>query len=242
MTAYGPYRVNSMINLKGINSALFATAINAAFMWVAVPAVAAVPGVPTVDMSTLVQLKLDALEQAAQAADALKTAKDGINQVREQYDNYKSLISGNDGLGNFLNNPQINKVLPLSDWADVYTSAKDIAGLRERYKLVSSDPSLQQRFDQILSVTDALQRNFDASTERVRNAEQLRAQLNQVDTPQQKSDLQLRYQQELLEQQNQQARLANMHMLMEQQEKIDNQKHAQNFSDYMLGKTKTVPE
>lgn len=228
-----------MKEIRQMKKTLIAAVVSATVMIAALPVNA---GVPTVDALTAGLLQMNAAAQAQQALDALNTAKDGINKAREQYDNYKGLISGNDNLGDFLNNPEINKVLPLSDWANVYTAAKDIASLRQRYGLVSSDASVQQRFDQILSITDALQRNFDASTERVRNAEQLRAQLNQVDTPQQKSDLQLRYQQELLEQQNQQARLANMHMLMEQQEKIDNQKHAQNFSDYMLGKTKTVPE
>lgn len=200
---------------------------------------AAVPGVPTLDASTLIQLKLDAIDQAAQAADALKTAKDGIDQVREQYDNYKGLISGNDNLGNFLNNPALNKVLPLSEWSDVYSSVQNIASLRERYGLTSSNASVQQRFDQILSAADALERNYDASTDRVKNAEQLRAQLNQVNTPQQKADLQLRFQQELLEQQNQQARMANMQMLIQQQEKIENEQNVQSFRDYYLGKPKS---
>ena len=205
-----------MKEIRQMKKTLIAAVVSATVMIAALPVNA---GVPTVDALTAGLLQMNAAAQAQQALDALNTAKDGINKAREQYDNYKGLISGNDNLGDFLNNPEINKVLPLSDWANVYTAAKDIASLRQRYGLVSSDASVQQRFDQILSITDALQRNFDASTERVRNAEQLRAQLNQVDTPQQKSDLQLRYQQELLEQQNQQARLANMHMLMEQQEK-----------------------
>lgn len=229
-----------MKTINQMKKALIVAAIGATVMGVALPAVAV--GVPTMDAITAGLLTENAMAQAKQALDALNTAKDGIDQVRQQYDNYKGLISGNDKLGNFLNNPAINQVLPLSDWSDVYDSAKDIASLRERYGLISSDASVQQRFDQILSITDALERNFDSTSERVRNAEQLRAQLNRVETPQQKSDLQLRYQQELLEQQNQQARLSNMRMLMDQQDKIDNQKKAQSFSDYYLGKSKTVPQ
>ncbi|RMS18769.1 Conjugal transfer protein, partial [Pseudomonas coronafaciens pv. garcae] len=60
-------------------------------------------------------------------------------------------------------------------------------------------------------------------------------------TPQQKEDLQLRYQQELIELQNQQMRLANMQMLQQQQEKMENEKRAQAFSDYMKGKTSVRP-
>ncbi|RMW24392.1 VirB5 [Pseudomonas syringae pv. tagetis] len=62
-----------------------------------------------------------------------------------------------------------------------------------------------------------------------------------MQTPQQKEDLQLRYQQELIEQQNQQMRLANMQMLQQQQEKMENEKRAQAFRDYMRGKTSVRP-
>ena len=94
----------------------------------------------------------------------------------------------------------------------------------------------------MLAATDALERTYNASTERVNNAEQLRAKLNTVVTPQQKEDLQLRYQQELVEQNNQQMRLANMQMLQQQQEKMEDAKRAQAFSDYMKGKTNVIPK
>lgn len=57
-----------------------------------------------------------------------------------------------------------------------------------------------------------------------------------MQTPQQKQDLELRYQQEFLELQNQQMRLANMKMLTEQKEKNDNERKVQNFLDYLDGK------
>ncbi len=181
------------------------------------------------------------LAQAEQAAAALKQAKEGIDQVREQYENYRSLISGNDRLGDFLNNPALNRVLPMGDWGQVYSSAKDLASLRQRYGLMSSDAGVQAKFDRILNGMDALERTYDASTERVRNAELLRQQLNVVETPQQKQDLQLRYQQELIEQNNQQLRLANLQALQAQQEKIQNTQRAQALRDYMMGKTQVRP-
>lgn len=233
-------RMFTMKNRIQFRKALIATAVCAWLASISVPAAAS--GVPTVDAANLIQLKLDALEQAKQAVDALKMAKDGIDQVREQYNEYKGLISGNDKLGNFLNNPALNRVLPLGEWSDVYSTVKDISTLRSRYGLTSSNASVQQRFDQILSAADALERNYGASNERVQNAEQLRAQLNEAQTPQQKADLQLRYQQELLEQQNQQARMANLQMLVEQQDKIEDTRRTNNFNDYMMGKSTTLPK
>lgn len=199
-------------------------------------------GVPTFDGATSIALASNAMAQAQQAATALKQAKEGIDQVREQYDNYRSLISGNDHLGDFLNNPALNRVLPMGDWAQVYSTAKDLASLRERYGLTSSDAGVQARFDRILNGMDALERVYDASSQRVQNAEALRQQLNVVQTPQQKADLQLRYQQELVEQNNQQMRLASLQALQAQQEKIEDTKRAQAFEDYMLGKTKVRPQ
>ncbi|WP_440057910.1 P-type DNA transfer protein VirB5 [Pseudomonas fragariae (ex Marin et al. 2024)] len=198
-------------------------------------------GIPTLDAATGLILSENAMAQAKQAASALSTAKDGIMQVKEQYDNYKSIVTGNDKLGAFLNNPKVNQILPMGDWADVYNTGQDIVALRDRYGLTSENASVQQKFDRLLSAANSLERMYDASTERVRNAAELRARLDIVQTPQQKEDLQLRYQQELIELQNQQMRLANMQMLQQQQEKMQNTQRAQAFEDYMLGRTKIVP-
>ena len=204
--------------------------------------VLAVTGVPTLDAVTAAILESNAVAQAKQALEALNTAKDGIRQAEQQYNNYKGIVTGNEKLGAFLDNPSVNKVLPLGEWSDVYDTAQDIASLRDRYGLTSDNASVQAKFDRMLSAMDALERNYKATTERVSNAEQLRAKLNEVQTPQQKEDLQLRYQQELLEQQNQQMRLANMQMLQQQQDKLQSKKLEQDISDYYFGKTTTKPQ
>jgi type IV secretion system protein VirB5 len=222
-----------------MNKNVLALTLSAVLLGGALPAQAI--GVPTLDALTASLLTSNAVAQAKQALEALNAAKDGIRQAEQQYNNYKSIVSGNDQLGSFLNNPALNRVLPLGEWSDVYSTVQDIASLRSRYGLTSDNASVQQKFDQMLAATDALERTYNASTERVKNAEQLRAKLDQVQTPQQKEDLQLRYQQEMLEQQNQQMRLANMQMLQAQTEKMDDAKRAQDFEDYMLGKTSVIP-
>jgi type IV secretion system protein VirB5 len=214
----------------------------AAALITAAPAVNAVVGIPTLDAATGIILTTNALAQAQQALDALNQAKEGIEQARAQYENYKGLISGNSNMGDFLDNPTLNKIMPLSEWGDVYNDAKDLPNLRSRYNLQSDNPDIQKQFDKLLSVTGMLEANYNASAERVKNAEQLRQQLNVVETPQQKADLQLRYQQEVLELQNQQARLQNMKMLMDQKEKIESKQRSQAFEDYIRGKSKTVPQ
>ncbi|MEO4017592.1 P-type DNA transfer protein VirB5 [Pseudomonas rossensis] len=220
-----------------MNKVLAVLTFNTMILTAVLPLTSHATGVPTVDVAAATLLQNNAVAQAAQALDALNNAKNGIDQARQQYENYKGMVSGNDKLGGFLNNPSLNKVLPLGDWSQVYSTVSDIASLRERYGLKSDDASVQEKFDRMLAAADALERNYDASTERISNAEGLRAKLNEVDTPQQKQDLQLRYQQELLEQQNQQMRLANMQMLQQQQEKMADRKKAQAFMDRMNEKT-----
>jgi type IV secretion system protein VirB5 len=219
---------------------IIALTLSAVLLGAAVPAFAA--GVPTLDAVTGMILESNAVAQAKQALDALSAAKDGIRQAEQQYNNYKGIVTGNDQLGGFLNNPALNKVLPLGEWSDVYSTVQDISSLRRRYGLTSDNASVQKRFDDMLAATDALERTYNASTERVKNAKQLRVKLDQVQTPQQKEDLQLRYQQEMLEQQNQQMRLANIQMLQQQKEKLEDEKRGQSFEDYMTGKTETRPE
>lgn len=133
-------------------------------------------------------------------------------------------------------NPELNKTLSLDGWEDIYEDARDLGSLRERYGLVSDDISVQKSFDKLLAVTDALERNYDASTQRVQNAQALRTKLDEVQTPQEKEDLQLRYQQELLELQNQQMRLQQTQMLVAQKERMESKQRAQSFKGHLNGK------
>ncbi|MFH7416787.1 P-type DNA transfer protein VirB5, partial [Pseudomonas syringae pv. tagetis] len=79
---------------------------------------------------------------------------------------YKSIITGNDMLGGFLNEPALNKLMPLVDWADVYSTGRDIASLRDRYGLTSDNASEHAKFEQMKSAPEALERKYNASTQR----------------------------------------------------------------------------
>lgn len=220
---------------KQLRAGLLAAAIGAA-----APTIHA-SGIPTVDVATGIILTDNAVQQAKEAADALDQARAGIEQAKRQYDEYASMVTGNSELADFLNNPALNKILPMAEWWAVYSDVENLPELRQRYGLQSDDPQVQKEFDKLLAATGALEENYNASTERVKNAEQLRAQLNVASTPQQKQDLQLRYQQEFLELQNQQMRMANMKALTDQEKDLENAKRSNAFNDYILGKTKTLP-
>lgn len=192
-------------------------------------------GIPTVDVANIAQLVTNAQQQAQQALNQLNETKAAIQQAKGQYDHYKNLVTGNNQLGNFLNDPLLNKVLPLNDWNDIYSDTKNLADLRSRYGLTSSDPKIQKAFDKLLQQAGALEDTYNASSQRVDNAEQLRQRLNTVQTPQEREELALRLQQEQLELQNQQIKLQNIQMLMDQKEKIEDKKRAQAFWNKLEG-------
>lgn len=198
-------------------------------------------GIPAFDAIAAALQETNALAQAQQAMEALKQAKEGIEQAREQYEAGRALIEGNSNLGSFLDNDQLNKVFPFKQWGDLYSDGKDLADLRERYHMKSSNAQVQKTFDEMLAAMGALEDNYDASTERVKNASEIRKLLNTANTPQQKQDLQLRYQQEYLELQNQQMRMQNMQMLAAQKEKLESKQKAQSFEDYIRGNSNKLP-
>lgn len=203
--------------------------------------VALAAGIPSFDAIAAALQETNAMATAKQALDALKQAKEGIDQAREQYEATRGLLEGNSNLGNFLNNDELNKIFPFKEWGSLYSDAKDLTDLRERYHMKSSNAATQQEFDKLLRAMGALEDNYDASNQRVQNAAELRKLLNAANTPQQKQDLELRYQQEFLELQNQQMRMQNMNMLVAQKEKLESRQRAQSFEDYIRGNSDKLP-
>lgn len=192
-------------------------------------------GIPTVDVPSLAQLVANATQQAKEALAQLNETKAAIQQAKSQYDHYKGLLTGNNQLGNFLNDPLLNNVLPAKEWSDIYSDTKDLSDLRSRYGLTSSNPKVQEAFDKLLQQAGALEETYNAASQRIENAEQLRQRLNSVQTPQEREELGLRFQQEQLELQNQQIKLQNINMLMEQKAKIEDKKRAEAFWNKLEG-------
>ncbi|WP_016857451.1 type IV secretion system protein [Candidatus Williamhamiltonella defendens] len=196
----------------------------------------------TISPSELAQQVIHAKQQAREAVAQLKKSKEAIAQAKSQYDHYQKLIQGNSKLGDFLNDPVVNNLIPMGDWEDIYNDVESLPNLRQRYGLTSVDPEVQKAFDKLLMKAGTLEKEKKASDQRVLNAQKLRAKLNVVQTPQEKQDLSLRYHQEMLELQIQQTRLQNLRALAEEKEKLADRKRGQDFKDYMLGKRPDLPK
>lgn len=199
-------------------------------------------GIPTVSVAELTQMVKNAQQQAHEALAQLEKAKKSIAQAKSQYEHYKGIVEGNDRLGDFLNDPTLKQLLPVSDWQDIYHQAKDLPTLRNRYGLTSRDPNVQAAFDRLLSQAGTLEEQYKATNKRIETAEGLRRRLNGVETPKEREQLALRYQQEMVEMQMQQMQLQNACYLMEQQEKMEKEKASQEIIDYFRGKTNEFPK
>ncbi|MEN3262735.1 type IV secretion system protein [Sodalis endosymbiont of Spalangia cameroni] len=199
-------------------------------------------GIPTVSVAELTQMVKNAQQQAREALAQLDKAKESIAQAKSQYEHYKGIVEGNDRLGDFLNDPTLKQLLPVSDWQDIYHQAKDLPTLRNRYGLTSRDPNVQAAFDRLLSQAGTLEEQYKATNKRIETAEGLRRRLNGVETPKEREQLALRYQQEMVEMQMQQMQLQNARYLMEQQEKIEKERFNQEVSDYYDGKSNKLPQ
>jgi type IV secretion system protein VirB5 len=199
------------------------------------PQVVSASGIPSVDIVAVTQLVTNSMQQANEVLAQLEKAKEAIDQAKAQHEHYKKIMEGNNKLGDFLNDPLLNEIIPLNDLGKIYTDIKDLPGLRDKYGLKSDNPELQAKFDKLLAQAGVLEDSYSNSMKRVENAEALRQRINTVTTPQQREELQLRYQQEYLELQNQQIKMQNIQMLMAQKEKLENKKRAQDFYDYLKG-------
>jgi type IV secretion system protein VirB5 len=216
-------------------SKLTATIKAVTFLAMTVCTQAGATGIPTVDAASLLQLAANAQQQAQQALAQLQAIQQSIAQAKSQYEQYKGLITGNSGLGSSIYNSALNSALPLSGWQNIYSGAQNLAELRSRYGLTSANPAVQAQFDQLLSQAGALESSYNAANERVNEANQLRQKLDTVQTPQEREDLNLRYQQEQIELQNQNLRLQNIKMLMDQQTEIEDKKNAQKMHNIIFG-------
>lgn len=199
-------------------------------------------GIPTVSVAELTQMVKNAQQQARESLAQLEKAKESILQAKNQYEHYKSIMQGNDKLGDFLNDPKIKQLLPIGDWQEIYYRTKDLTSLRNRYGLNSNDPKVQAVYDGLLTQAWTLEEQYKATNKRIQTAEGLRRQLNRVETPKDREQLALRYQQEMLEMQAQQMQLQNARYLMEQKEKMEREKINQDILDFFLGKTNKFPQ
>lgn len=134
----------------------------------------------------------------------LKAAKDQYDQLVQQYQQAKSLHDQtiaegkrlyegvtNFKVGDLLEDPTLSSYLPNKRTADsLMDTASDIGSLRDKYRLTSSNPTVQAAYDGMLTELDNMQTAYNTAVKRSDHLTQLSQQLDSATTPQEKADYQ----------------------------------------------------
>ena len=132
-------------------------------------------GVPTIDVATIAQL-------------AQQYAK--LQEQFAQLQKLESIASGNRGMGNLLNDPKVQVVLP-QDWAQMAASIKGSAAYQtEREKLgTAKTPAGNALLDKVAEQNATMTQYFTAANARLGNVAQLMQQIDLASDPAAKQDL-----------------------------------------------------
>ncbi|MCK8336014.1 type IV secretion system protein [Erwinia amylovora] len=134
----------------------------------------------------------------------LQAAKDQYDQLVQQYQQAKSLHDQTiaegkrlyEGVTNFqvndlLEDPTLSSYLPNKRTADsLMDTASNIGELRDKYKLTSSDSTVQAAYDGMLTELDNMQTAYNTAVKRSDHITQLSQKLDSATTPQEKADYQ----------------------------------------------------
>lgn len=134
----------------------------------------------------------------------LKAAKEQYNQLVAEYEQAKNLHDQTiaegkrlyEGVTNFkvndlLDDPTLSSYLPNKRTADsLMETAGDIGELREKYKLTSTDSTVQKAYDGMLTELSNMQTAYNTAVKRSDRITKLSQQLENAKTPQEKADYQ----------------------------------------------------
>ena len=134
----------------------------------------------------------------------LKAAKEQYNQLVAEYEQAKNLHDQTiaegkrlyEGVTNFkvndlLDDPTLSSYLPNKRTADsLMETAGDIGELREKYKLTSTDSTVQKAYDGMLTELSNMQTAYNTAVKRSDRITKLSQQLENAATPQEKADYQ----------------------------------------------------
>ncbi|WP_420170770.1 type IV secretion system protein (plasmid) [Pseudomonas alloputida] len=204
-----------------------------------IPALASATGIPTVDVAAALQLVQNAFEQAEQAKAQLDEAQNAISQAKSQFDEMKSLTTGNSGYGNYYNDSNMTSYLPTTttngSWQQIYSSfdSSKLTALRQQYGLVSDDAQQQEVFDKKLINLATAQEQYAANNYRLENIKKLQQEADNAVTPQQKEDISNRIKTEQAAIANETNRQTTSKELMDKQDALLAQKQNADFDDFM---------
>lgn len=178
-------------------------------------------GIPVVDGASIADRAIKHVETLAKYAEQIAVLRDQLESQRRQLE----ALTGSRNLGDILNNPAIRDALPADARELLRASNGGLGGIVDAVKRIEREERLTGNYEQDRKNLDARAENLavrsqammeqaqKAMSARVKQVDQLQAQINQTQDPKAIADLQARL---LVEQANIQADQTRADMLTRQ--------------------------
>lgn len=178
-------------------------------------------GIPVVDGASIADRAIKHVETLAKYAEQIAVLRDQLESQRRQLE----ALTGTRNLGDILNNPAIRDALPADAREILRASNGGLGGIVDAVKRIEREERLTGNYEQDKKNLDARAENLavrsqammeqaqKAMSARVKQVDQLQAQINQTQDPKAIADLQARL---LVEQANIQADQTRADMLTRQ--------------------------
>ena len=143
--------------------------------------------IPVTDLASITNNVTAQVETIAQWAQQLQQMKAQIDQYKQQY----QAITGARGMGDLLNDTEINSALP-ADWSSVLSSVKSTAAYateRKKYPTNDSLPKANAFYDVMASQNATMSDLFSKSNARMKQVQKLMGQIDSASDPAAKQDL-----------------------------------------------------
>lgn len=191
-------------------------------------------GIPVVDIAGLTQMITENTARAKEFTQNITEARNRLKQMKQQAEHYKAVAEGHYGFEDVLSDPNINDVIDLSDYSDLYDAIEDVSDLRDEFGLKSDDPVIQRRYDMQLKQFRFQQTLYEKSTKRNQRMSRLLSQFKTATTPSAKEDLGNSINFEKIQMQNEQQMMASMSNMLEKQRRLEVEKAAKARINFLL--------
>ncbi|APP05193.1 type IV secretion system protein [Vibrio harveyi] len=180
-------------------------------------------GIPVVDVAGITQMVVDSAQRAKEFTRSISEARNRLNQLKSQAAHYKSMVEGHYGFEEILSDPDLNSVIDLNTYSDLYDAVGDISDLRSEFDLYSDDPLIQRRYDLQLKQLRFQEMLYERSTKRNERMSRLLSQFGSATTPAAKEDLANSINFETMQMQNEQHMMDSMSDMLERRKQLENE-------------------
>lgn len=193
-------------------------------------------GIPVVDVAGIAQMITDSATRAQEFSQSISEARNRLNQLKNQAEHYKKMVEGHYGFEEILSDPNLNNVIDLSAYSDLYDAIDDVSDLREEFGLHSDNPVIQRRYDMQLKQLKFQETLYERSAKRQERMNRLLSQFHTATTPAAKEDLgnAINFEKTLMN--NEQEMMTAMSDMLERHKQLEIDQKSRESIQYLLSK------